>query len=172
MPPQEPVKSSKNLITLIVVFVILIILVFMILRSAKPTTEQEQGQPQVTKENVQFEQVDLETAKIEADKLPKGFPKDIPVETKDVFISDTKVYTDRNPNVTLYTVNYRTDKSVLAKYSEYLNFMTKAGYTFDSKGKDEKNHSLYGTKGTNSLLVVASLQDSKTVVQIVYTEVK
>ncbi|HEY4490191.1 MAG TPA: hypothetical protein VJC12_02985 [Candidatus Paceibacterota bacterium] len=173
MPPENNSNSSSNkkLITLVVVFVVLIALAFLMLKSTPQTVTDTGTSDQVTRESVKFEQVNLEGVISEEEKLPSGFPRDIPIETKEIFISDTKVYTDRTPNVTLYTVNYRTDKSVSVKYSEYLNYMTKALYSFEQNGKDEKNHALYGSKSGNTLLVAISNTEGKTVVQIVYTKI-
>ena len=92
------------------------------------------------------------------------------METNSIFLSDTKVYTDRVSPVTVYTINYTAVKSVAEKYNEYLNYMLQTGFSFGNNGQDVKNHSLYGTKDGDSLLVSVSSLEGKTIVQLSYTE--
>jgi hypothetical protein len=173
MPPQEQNKSSKNVLTIIVVVVILIAVAYLMMGNTaqKPATNSNQpstNNSQVTKEAITYKAVDLSSGS----KLPQGFPSSIPVESKTIVAADTKVYTDRTPNVVLQTVNYNSSKTVLEKYNEYLDYMTKNGYSFGTNGKDSKNHTLYGMNGTNSLLVVVSSSGGQTLVQLAYTTVK
>jgi hypothetical protein len=176
---SAPKGKSFNPIVIVGVFAVLLVLILIVLGSGKskaPITQTppaEEKKAVVTKENVALKTVDLNAAKTEAAKLPVGFPSLIPVETKDIFVSDSKVYSDRSTPVTVYTINYRSAKTVTEKYNEYLDYMTKGGYVFAAEGgKDVKNHSLYGTKDGNSLLVSASTQNGQTVVQLSYTLVK
>ncbi|MEO5635416.1 MAG: hypothetical protein ABIS26_02175 [Candidatus Paceibacterota bacterium] len=172
--------QSKTIVS-VLIFLILLILVIVgviwYLKHPKENIVSNNPSP-LTAETVEMKSTDLFTAKTDADKLPVGFPASIPVETKTVLVSNSKTYTDRSSPVTIYDVEYNTDKSASVKYTEYLNYMTKAGYVFSSKdilspdGKDEKNHSLYATLGNNSLLVNISDLSGKTVVQLIYTEMK
>jgi len=180
MPPQESSNGSSNKGAVILVSVLVLLLIGIFFFKSGEKTEQpivENETPTTNTENVQnetvnIERVDLSQAQTGADKLPKGFPALIPVETSDVFASDSQIYTDRTPNIVVYTVNYRTDKSVSEKYNEYLDYMTKSSFEFGANGKDEKNHVLAGTKSGNSLQVVISGSGGKTIVQIAYTEVR
>jgi len=169
MPPLESSTPKRNPIALVAVFVILLVLAFIMFGKNKDdvTNPSENNSTNVTKENVVM-------TKAEAGKVPTGFPSSIPVESNNIILADTKVYTDRATPVTLYTVNYTSSKTVAEKYNEYLSFMTKEGYVFAENGKDEKNHALYGMNGGNSLLVSISADianSGKTTVQIAYNAV-
>lgn len=168
--PIEP-KKSQSLIFIVALFIILIIIAFaMMSLSKKPTGGENSSAPQTpttktTTTEVKVDKVDLTTAQGNA-RLPQGFPTDIPVETTGAFESYTADYPTRN--FTQYTVSYTTTKSVKDTYALYLSYMTKAGYTFRSDGKDEKHGFLYGTKDNNDLSVVVTPKGTETSVQMSY----
>lgn len=176
MPPEKTHNKSQGVVALVIVVIVLLAFAYFISKLNIPTntdspgtSEGTPGQPgEVTKEAITTTMVDVSAATTPADKLPKGFPSSIPVESKNILTSASQVYTDRTPNETVYSVSYQSDKTPAEKYSEYLAFMTKDGYTFSATGKNAQNHSLYGTKGNTILLVTASTNAGKTVVQINY----
>ncbi len=167
--PVEP-KKSQSIVFIVALFIILLIVAFaMSSLSKKPVSEgtpaTSQTPTQKPKTEVKVDKVDLTTAQGDA-RLPQGFPTDIPVETTGAFESYTANYPTRN--FTQYTVSYTTTKSVKDTYALYLSYMTKAGYTFRSDGKDEKHGFLYGTKDNNDLSVVVSTKGTETSVQMSY----
>ncbi len=181
MPPQEQMskngtnsgKFDKSIVSIIVAFValLLIFVLFSIVGKDRRSGNNLDGQgSDVTEESVFLNAVDINNAQTDAEKLPEGFPRDIPVELETITVSDTKVYTDRPVPITVHTVNYTTTSTALEKYNQYLDYMTRAGFEFAENGRDEGNHALNGTKNGDSLLVVASSLNGETVVQISYTE--
>lgn len=168
--PIEP-KKSQSIVFIVALFIILLIVAFaMTSLSKKPASEgtpatTETPTTKTTKTEVKVDKVDLTTAQGDA-RLPQGFPTDIPVETTGAFESYTADYPTRN--FTQYTVSYTTTKTIKDTYALYLSYMTKAGYTFRSDGKDEKHGFLYGTKDNNDLSVVVSAKGSETSVQMSY----
>jgi len=173
--PVEP-KKSQSIIFIVALFVILSFITYFVYVSKMGKNSSagldNKVTQNITKENIVFKAVNVSSAKTESDKLPSGLSASIPVETKGIFLSDSKTYTDRSAPVTVYTVNYTTTKSVSEKYGEYLTYMTKNGFVFSTNGKDKINHVLNGTKDGNTLLVVVTSSGGKTVVQLSYTEVK
>lgn len=133
----------------------------------KPTTTATETVSKTTtvkpKENVDVKQTDLNVSNTEA-KLPSGFPTNIPVEISGIFESYSAVYKDHG--VTQYTVGYNSSASKDSKWDEYKTFMTKEGYKFDENSTSKSKGVLSGTKDSNSLLIVVSEKENKTVVQI------
>jgi hypothetical protein len=174
MPPQQTKNHHYSPILIVVIAIIIIGGVFymngksVVNKQAVETPAPPANTQNNKIEDIKVVKVDLSQTKTGVDRLPQGFPTGIPVETQDVFVSDTKSYPDRTPPEVMYTVNYRTTKSVSDKYTQYLDYMTKNNYVFGANGKDSKNHVLYGTKGTASLLVSVFSNSGKTVVQLVY----
>lgn len=176
MPPQETMKenNNSNLAVIVSASIVIIVIAFFFItkdKENKPSDIQEAVQ-NITKEPVSLNVVDLNSAKSNSEKLPKGFPASIPLEMEDITLSDSKIYTDRAVPVTVYTVNYFSEKTVEQKYAEYLNMMNKNGFIFGENGKDNKNHVLNGTKDNDTLLIVVANFQGKTQVQLSYTEVK
>ncbi|TAL49358.1 hypothetical protein EPN83_01255 [Patescibacteria group bacterium] len=166
-PQASPGQANKSVAVLVVFAIILVGVAYFMMHSSYsvPTTQKQPSFP-VTKENVSIQNINLATAKTEAERLPAGFPSNIPVETKDAFESYRMDYNDRG--VTQYTVSYKTAKSPAEKFKEYADFMIKDGFSFGTDGKNEKEGILYGTKSENSLLILIKSVEGKTYVQLSY----
>lgn len=171
MPPEQnmgaPVQNSHKTLIYSAIALIIVLLVVVFLATISKKSPSNTQKPEVTKENVLVNKVDLNSTS-DKEKLPQGFPAFIPVETKDAFESYSASYPERK--ITQYTVSYKTSKTVSEKYDEYLSFMTKNGFTFSNDGQNKETGTLYGTKNGDDLLVVVSKSEDKTSVQISYLD--
>ena len=114
---------------------------------------------------------DLSKAQKPAEKIPEGFPSDIPFESLYVTESYKADYGDGMGY--LYGFTYQTNSSVADKYTDYKDYMTDRGYqiiTDDNQGEAMKV--LEGYNDRDTLLVIMSKQEVLTQVQISYTDRK
>jgi len=172
MPPgQSNTSSNRDVISLVVVFLALLIVVYLIQGTFKDNEKaaDQVSQPEGTKENVIVRETNLNEVS-GRERLPIGFPTDVPVDTSAIVESFSANYPDRG--VTQSTVSFSSNKSQAALFSEYATFMTNTGYDFGQSGKNENLKTLFGTKDGNDLLIVFPINNSVTSVQITYVERK
>lgn len=166
MPPQDilsPQSSNKKVILLVVLFVILLVVAFLM----QPGKKKEQANEN-TKENVLLTRVDLTTATGE-NKLPSGFPEDIPIETVGITNSYKAVFPDRGitgRGITEYTVSFISSKSKGEVYDMYEKFMVDSGYKFLPENQSKEKGILYGRNDSGDLSVFISEENSKTAVGV------
>lgn len=149
---------------LLLALLLLAAAVFYLLRSPGGNPENQNlatGQPEV-------QHVDLVQASSMDEKLPPGFPSDIPLENGSITQSYKVSYKDRN--TVQFSLSYATSKTRSQKYNEYLKFMTEEGFDFGASGKSPERHTLYGIKGSNDLVVIINEINGRTVVDITYLE--
>lgn len=103
----------------------------------------------------------------EANKLPKGYPMDLPVDTTNVTESYVAEYPNRN--LTQYTLAFLTTKSVKEEVTMYVSAIEKAGYTFTSDGKNTAGGYLNAKKGKTTVSVNVGTTNGKTIVNITYS---
>lgn len=115
--------------------------------------------------------VELGEGVVGRDRLPAGFPADIPVELEGIVESYARTYPSND--MVQYTVSYHSAESMDVKYEEYDNFMTEASYGFSEDGKDQEHGYLYGTRENDDLSVTVSViseTDAETLVQVTYID--
>ena len=151
--------SRKNTVLLVIALLILLVVAALMTDTSKNKS---------TKEHVVVKSPDMQGGGDNSQKIPEGFPVFIPLETEDIVESYSMNYPDRK--ITQHTVNYRSSKTQDQKYKEYLDFMTKNGFTFGPEGKNTKTGTLYAAKNGNDLLVVTTQVGQKTLVQIAYID--
>lgn len=163
---MEPITQSSGNSTKRVIFLVLIlILVAMIYVVFMSSQKEGDGtQIEVTKESVTVEKIDQSSG----NKVPSGFPADIPLEIGNITEANKAAYSDRG--LMQYTVLYSTTKTPQEIYTTYEKYMMDSGYDFGSKGKSPETNSLYGLKDSKDLSVIAGVSQGYTVVTIVYVE--
>ncbi|MHB1330484.1 MAG: hypothetical protein ACYCY6_00740 [Minisyncoccota bacterium] len=97
-------------------------------------------------------------------KLPSGFPSSIPVETINVKESYRVDYTDKG--VTQYTVSYASMRTSGELWAVYYDFMNEEGYLIDEDVTSESLGQVTGFFNNDSLSVVISNQDGRSLVQM------
>ena len=97
---------------------------------------------------------------------PTGFPSDIPIEAGAILESNTTYYPDQNAEQ--LTLSYKSTKTVTQKYTEYKNYLTKAGYQITEGSSTSPVRAVFGTKPDVNLTVAVSSVDGRTLVQISY----
>jgi hypothetical protein len=110
----------------------------------------------------------LENAKTMAEKLPSGFPTDIPVEPTIVESTSTLYPTQL---ATLDSVSYTSAESVQAKYTEYNKFLTTKsnGFIAEMSTSTTSQAVLQASRGATQIMVVISPQTKGSLVQIALT---
>lgn len=136
------------------------------IQSTKAPASENNPASEETKAIVYKTDVNAATGK---EKLPEGFPANIPVETDSVQDSIKSEIPDMH--VTQYSVTYLSDKSVDAVQSIYTAFFTQEGYTTKPSGQAPVQ--LYATKNNDDLSVVIETTDTgKTRVFVSYLDRK
>lgn len=123
-----------------------------------------------TREKVEINKIDIE--KVEgAEKIPAGFPKDIPLELGEVIDSYTMDYEDRG--VMISAVSFRTFRTPADLFGFYRGSLNIAGYLENELNTNQDRGILYMEKGGNQLAIsigISNVEDGKREVQIVHTE--
>ena len=166
--PEEN-NLNRNIIVLTFVVIALAAAVYFFIKNKtanNPLEENQKSDIQYTKNNVDVKKVDLNLAKTLAEKLPAGFPNSIPVEIENIVDGYTMNYKDEG--VMLHSIRYESEETVSKKFSEYLNFMVKSGFSISKDGQDEKNGVLIGDKDNDNLTILIGVQAGKTSVLISY----
>ncbi len=160
-------QSTAKKILLLLVFLLIIVGIVYLLAGGNYLQKKTQDDTAVGG-GVKVDYVNLNETKDGADKLPKGLPAGIPIETEEVTESYTANYQD--PLATQYTVTFRTSKSVDAKYKEYVDYLTAEGYQISEGDKNAPVKTLQATKANDDFLAVISKQGSYTQVQLGYLD--
>ncbi len=106
-------------------------------------------------ENVQLQNVDVQN-KTGLEKLPAGFPQNIPVELASIISSETLSYPDRK--ATLYNVAYFSSKQQEELFVTYGNFLKKEGYKITRTDKSIANMMYEATKDKTDISVTIAPQ--------------
>lgn len=161
-------KKSWGAPAIIIVFVILFsIVVLMYVGGAKRNTTVT---TQLSEEKTVVYKGDL-NASASNQKLPEGFPVDIPVETAIMEESVKVNYTERG--ITQYSVVYITEKTKNAVISSYLSFFSEQGYQVSPPSIGENNGptQVDAKKNNDDLsIVVETTQEGKTRVLLTFLD--
>ncbi len=102
----------------------------------------------------------------EAEKLPAGFLKSIPVETTYITESTTLTYPERK--AVLYSVSYFSTKQQQEIFTIYGNFLKENGYKITNTNKSASYMMYQATKDNNDITVVITPQPDRIMVQVSY----
>jgi hypothetical protein len=164
MPPLEQPKKHFPLSLIVIVFILLFgVILFMY--SGGRLKQEEVPTTQYTEENVVVDHTSLSGA----DKLPSGFPQEIPVDKDAEFTQSYKAsYPDHR--VVQYTVEYKSSSSVEEQITIYSDFFKKNGYESTLTSENETVKAYYATKNNDDISLVVSNLDGKAVVLITYLD--
>jgi len=155
----------KKILILVLIIAALVVGAYLIANQFGSKIDSPQGS---AADGVKIEQVDLVNTLTPQERLPKGFPSDVPVETASVTQSFSADYNERN--VKQSSLTYLSEKSFDEKYQEYKTFMDRNDYTYKESGPNLTVRALSGKKNNADLVVVVSDKGDKVQVQISYVE--
>jgi len=166
-------NNNKIIFIVIGIVVVLALLYFFMPKGAPQNVDQTEQQQQVEEQEVNnvdisLNQVDVENTENDIDKLPKGFPTDIPVELANITESYSTDYKDAG--FVQKSLVYTSEKSVAKLFSEYETFMKDSGYEISDSTTDEGYAYLYGSKNGDDLSVVLEGSDGSTIASITYLD--
>ena len=98
--------------------------------------------------------------------VPVGFPQGIPLESGSLIESATTQYPGEN--IQQLSISYRSSKTIAQKYTEYKDYMNRAGYSLTEGNKSAPVRAIFGTKENTNLSVAISSSLGKTLVQLSY----
>lgn len=153
---------TKTILAIVIIIAVGLVLYFLL-----PGAPQDLGETIEVSEGVVVERVDLEKT-TGANRLPPGFPLDIPVNVDTIQDSYTADYKDNG--FTQHSLSYTTSDSIEGVYTTYLGYMESEGYDFSDQTLIDTLGSLYGTKDGNDLSAVMSLHSEGTLVNLSYLE--
>jgi hypothetical protein len=167
---DQTVNKNKTK-TISIILVIVIVLLELGYVAAKWRMTSSSANVQISSKTIEpslTTRVDVINAKTLADKLPKGFPADIPMEST-VVSSTSTLYPTKF--VTLDAVSYTSSESVQAKYAEYDQFFSTAsnGFYNETKTASSTQAVLQATRPPTEILVVITPQATGSLVQIALT---
>lgn len=110
----------------------------------------------------------IETDLTGANKLPAGFPSDIPVEMANVTESYAGQY--QSLNATQYSVSYTSKQAAGTLWDSYSAFMSQSGYTINPKATSKSVGQISGTKNGDTLSVVISSHNGTSLVHLSYLD--
>ncbi len=163
MPPENTqsnqlsIDKKRNIVVLIVVAIALVLISYLIMNL--PVFES--GQKDVVV-NWTEDPNSLEGN----DKLPAGFPEDIPVDTSEIEESYFAEYKERG--ITQYAVSYWSNESVSEVFSKYELFVASGNYVVESSEDLLGGKDIYAIRDGDDLSVKISTTNGRTFVQISY----
>ncbi len=150
-------KKSWGAPAIIVTFVVLFIIVVLMYIGGASLNQGSTPQA-VSEEKTVVYKGDV-NASLMQDKLPQGFPMDIPVETAMLEESVKVDYTERG--ATQYSVVYLSEKSKDEVTTTYIKFFSDNGYQITPQQTGLANTTqLYGQKNNDDLSVVIESTDA------------
>jgi len=117
--------------------------------------------------NVSLNEIDISSVS-EEEKLPEGFPKDVPVELSNIEDSYSAVYED--DGFTQNSITYTSSKTIAEIYSEYEGFMEDSGYEITDSSLASGVASLYASKDNDDLSVVIANVSGLSTVSVSYLD--
>jgi len=161
-------KKNKTLRIIIGALIVLVLLyVFVFSGSTRGTKDTSDESDSMTSPvDITLENVDISATATDEEKLPQGFPVDIPVELANVTESYSATYEDAG--FTQYTVAYTSERSMNALGDEYSEYLDSNGYTITDDTSGEGFVSWYATKDNNDLSVLVSYQSDTVTVTLTY----
>jgi hypothetical protein len=153
-------RPKKSIGFLIGIFALLLILVYVMSVNFSDKDK---------KEDVSVSDVNLLTAE-GAERLPVGFPSDIPVEVGGAYESYAMDYEDRG--VKQYTVSFVASESFEAAYRLYADYLSQNGFISerDLVFRNQNPETLYGTRDNDDISIVITQNDERVDVQISYLD--
>jgi hypothetical protein len=112
---------------------------------------------------------EVDTSKLEgAERLPEGFPTDIPVDT--ATIVEASSATHDFGKVEQWSVGYLSEMSQNYLDRTYSDFFIASGYTINSISRDTETVSIDATKGnTNTLVLIMKAREDQQKVLITHS---
>ncbi len=154
---------TKTILAIVIIIAVGLVLYFLLLGSPGDLSETIE-----VSDGVVVEQVDLENT-TGANRLPPGFPLDIPVNVDTIQESYSVDYNESG--FTQHSLSYTTDDSIEGVYTTYKEYMENDGYDMsDTTLVADSIGSLYGAKDGNDLSVVVSVHSDGTLVNLSYLE--
>jgi nitric oxide reductase large subunit len=161
---ETPARNFFSMPMIIALFVLLFLLVlFMYGRINSTKTEND---PVVTQDKTIVYGGNLKSANSQ-ERLPAGFPTDIPVETDSLEQSLKTEYPEKG--LTQYSVTYTTAKSIEEVQTSYNSYFSKDGYEITSKVENPVQ--IYASKNGDDVSVVIETNSAgKTRVFVVFLD--
>lgn len=150
--------TKKQLLSIVALLIFIALLLFFGFNSRQQT---DVGEDYVAEEAVIIEDT---VATLGSLQVPPGFPAQIPVETENLLEGFKVTYLERQ--LVEFSLKYESSLTPENKWSEYMEYMTSAGYEIDDTGVS--NGRLTGANGSNSLLVGIALEGGRTIVRLKY----
>lgn len=157
-------SSQTTRIIWAIVAVIIIVILFFVL----PGDSNKQDAEPTNVADIEVKQVDLENAGNDSDKLPKGFPSDIPLTSENVVESYSSEYKDRG--YTQHTVAFDTRDTISSLHALYETYMIAAGYEVTASSVDSSVASVSGTLDNDDLTVIVTVSENTRRVTLNYLD--
>jgi len=156
-PANKPVDAGKSRViaTVIALIIVLALVAFWYVQQGKSMLTGGATTQKFSSDNVKVSQVDLSNAS-GTNKLPNGFPTDIPVELANITDSSTLSYPEHN--TILYTVSYMSTYPSEQLYAEYVAYLKQANYIVAQTLKLPAQISIQAGSSKGSLLTVITPQ--------------
>jgi len=164
MEPHAEGQSSKfpKEVIILTALIVVIVLAVLVLQTTGRSAKQN-----FTSENVKVTKVDP-TKATGKDKLPQGFPEDIPVNYSGVYESTTLTYPDRQ--VVLYSVSYYSAKQSEELYAEYEKYLAGAKYSIVNKSKSAAQMTYQASRVNDTLSVVITPRSPGAMIQLAFVD--
>jgi hypothetical protein len=172
MPTPEPIitetKSTPSQTPKVVLVAILILAAIVIGALVTKTKTEDTTQTAPVAEKKPDRTVRTSVNVSSAQKLPVGFPEDIPIEVMGITESHRRDYVDRG--MAVYFAAFLSSQTLSQKKSEYESFMKSSGYVIKEQTQPKDRVILFATKGEDDLSVMVSPEGSKSIVKITYVD--
>ncbi len=144
----------------------IVLLIVLLILIAGGITVYKQYNSKSKNKNVTIETVDLRTAKGE-NKLPKGFPRDIPVDLSNVTESFSANYED--DKVLQGGFTFMSQQTKDEAYNSYLTSITNSGYILDTQNTNKEAGYILGTKDGSQISFAITEINNSVQIQVAYT---
>jgi len=163
-------SKAKAIVGIIVLIVVVVLAVLWYKARQEPgmMTSGTQTAPKIVQPQLVTRYDVTSTTTTMVQKLPKGFPTDIPVESTLISSTSTLYPTQLT---TLDAVSYTSAQTMQAKYAQYDKFLSTASNKFmhETKTASSTISVLQATRGATQLMVVITPQSTGSLVQLSLT---
>lgn len=147
-------SNNKGLIIGLVIIILLAVVFLLLGGSETPTTQETtqeiDGQNPPSESFGEINQVDLESAQTPEERLPEGFPSDLPVNTENLVDSFTVDYTDGSKEA---SVIFQSDSSIGDLRSQYITYFEANEYTVQQDDLTEQDALLAAERNGDGISV-------------------
>jgi|SRR3989344_8419426 len=152
-------RKVRNIFTVVILLVFFLSLLYLLFPSRPGTRTYSENK-------VLEEKIDIGAVSF-SERLPKGFPEDIPVERENITESTSLTFSDQKQKS--YKVIYFSNQSPDEVFSTYVDYMNGAKFWISPGGINRSEGIIYGSRQNDNLAVRIFYQDGKTVAEIAYT---